>query len=167
MEALDAASQPTQVFPALAAVQNGQTAASRIVRLEARTPQIDASSGSGKIVDLSSAPRITLDGVRFAYPTRRDAEVLKGVTLTVPPGKTLALVGQSGSGKSTIVQLVMRLYDPTAGSVLLDGQDVREFNVRFLRRQVGLVGPVRNRAMPIFSQTPFSCPSPPSFLFIR
>jgi ABC-type multidrug transport system fused ATPase/permease subunit len=130
---------PVQVPPALAAVLNGQAAASRITRLRARKPRIDASSVDGRIMDLSSAPRLSLENVRFAYPTRGDAEVLRGVSLTVPPGKTLALVGQSGSGKSTVVQLVMRLYDPTAGCVLLDGEDVRLFNVRWLRRQIGLV----------------------------
>jgi len=131
--------QSAQVPPALAAVQGGQAAASRIMRLGARKPVIDASSDDGKIMEISSAPQLSFENVRFAYPTRGDAEVLKGVSLTVPPGKTLALVGQSGSGKSTIVQLMMRLYDPTAGCVRLGGEDVRLFNVRWLRRQIGLV----------------------------
>ena len=83
--------------------------------------------------------RVELRGVEFAYPARPDVQVYKGVDLTVEAGQTVALVGPSGSGKSTAVQLLERFYDPSAGAVTLDGVDVRELNVAWLRAQIGLV----------------------------
>jgi subfamily B ATP-binding cassette protein MsbA len=74
----------------------------------------------------------------FRYPTSVD-DVLKGVSFRVRPGETLAIVGRSGSGKSTIVNLLPRFYDVTGGTVLLDGHDVRDFGLRDLRAQVSLV----------------------------
>ena len=77
-------------------------------------------------------------GVSFRYEAGKD-RALHNVTLDVPAGSTVALVGQSGSGKSTLVSLLPRFYDPDAGAVLLDGEDVRRYTLRDLRRQVGLV----------------------------
>jgi len=65
--------------------------------------------------------------------------VLRGVTLTVPPGKTVALVGPSGSGKSTLVNLALRFFDPQEGAVLIDGQDIKDVTVSSLRDAIGLV----------------------------
>ena len=65
--------------------------------------------------------------------------VLRGVTLDMQAGRQTALVGPSGSGKSTIIQLLMRFYDPDEGQVLLDGRDLREYNLGWLRRKVGLI----------------------------
>lgn len=83
--------------------------------------------------------RLDFDGVRFAYPDA-DAgdEVLRGATLRVEPGETMALVGVTGSGKSTMLQLVPRLYDPTAGAVRIDGHDVRAIALDDLRRIVAI-----------------------------
>ena len=83
---------------------------------------------------------VELRNVAFAYPARPDAPVFKDFSLVVAPGQTVALVGESGSGKSTVVSLIERFYDPQGGAVLLDGVDLRELNVRWLRRQIGLVG---------------------------
>ena len=82
---------------------------------------------------------LSLRGVHFAYPSRRDALVLRGLTLEVDAGRTVALVGPSGAGKSTVVALLERFYDPLVGEVLLDGTPLRALNVRWLRRQLGLV----------------------------
>ena len=76
--------------------------------------------------------------VHFVYEADKGA-VLRGINLTVPAGSTLAIVGKSGSGKSTLVSLLTRFYDPTEGSVRLDGVDVREYRLENLRRQVSLV----------------------------
>jgi subfamily B ATP-binding cassette protein MsbA len=76
--------------------------------------------------------------VRFSYDPAK-GEVLRDVNLIVPAGKTLALVGQSGSGKSTLVSLLPRFYDANSGAVVLDGRDVRDYSLRDLRRQIGLV----------------------------
>jgi subfamily B ATP-binding cassette protein MsbA len=81
---------------------------------------------------------VRFEDVHFAYaPDVRPA--LAGVTLTIPPGQTVAFVGRSGSGKSTLCSLLPRFYDPTAGSVRLDGHDVRDYRLADLRRQVALV----------------------------
>merc|ERR1719230_2480201 len=82
---------------------------------------------------------LRFENVHFAYPARPDHNVCSGYTLHVEAGTTVALVGASGSGKSTAVQLIERFYDPDSGSVTLDGVDLRELNVSWLRQQIGLV----------------------------
>ena len=77
--------------------------------------------------------------VKFTYPARPDVEVLKGLTIGVEPGQSLALVGPSGCGKSTVVSLIERFYDPSSGSLLLEEQDLRDLNIRWLRNQIGIV----------------------------
>ncbi|KAL0838717.1 hypothetical protein ABMA28_016779 [Loxostege sticticalis] len=83
---------------------------------------------------------IELKNVVFQYPSRPDVPVLKGVSLKVSRGQSVALVGHSGCGKSTIIQLISRYYDVVDGSVLVDGNDVRDLSVRWLRDQIGVVG---------------------------
>jgi ATP-binding cassette, subfamily B, bacterial len=81
---------------------------------------------------------IEFRGVSFTYPGS-DQPALRDVSLTIRPGETLALVGENGSGKSTLVKLLARLYDPVAGSVRLDGHDLRELDPEHLRSQISLV----------------------------
>ena len=76
----------------------------------------------------------------FRYPTRRDQLVLDDFSATFEVGKTTALVGASGSGKSTIVQLIERFYDPEQGQVLIDDEDIKGLNIRDFRRLLGYVG---------------------------
>lgn len=78
-------------------------------------------------------------GVQFSYPTRNDIAVLKGIDLTIAPGSKVALVGASGSGKSTIVALLQRFYDVSAGSITVDGQDIRDYPLRAYRQNIGIV----------------------------
>ncbi|KAJ2002549.1 hypothetical protein GGI04_003293 [Coemansia thaxteri] len=104
-------------------------------------PAIDADSEEGiKVAYDDVVGDIALDGVRFSYPTRPKATILRGVSLDVSPGKTIALVGPSGSGKSTVVALIQRLYDVLAGSVSVEKTDVRQWNVASLRSNLALVG---------------------------
>ena len=83
--------------------------------------------------------RLQVKEVKFTYPARPDVEVLKGLTIGVEPGQSLALVGPSGCGKSTVVSLIERFYDPSSGSLLLEEQDLRDLNIRWLRNQIGIV----------------------------
>lgn len=103
-----------------------------------RVPDID-SSDPGGLKPEQVVGEITLEDVRFNYPSRPDVPIVKGINITFTEGKTAALVGASGSGKSTIVSLIERFYDPLSGSVKLDGLDVRDLNVKWLRSQIGLV----------------------------
>jgi ATP-binding cassette subfamily B protein len=82
--------------------------------------------------------RVELDDVRFAYSTSA-TEVLHGVSFTAEPGQTVALVGHTGAGKSTVVKLLARFYDPTSGRVLIDGHDLRDVASQSLRSQLGIV----------------------------
>jgi ATP-binding cassette subfamily B protein len=81
---------------------------------------------------------LEFDHVTFRYPGT-DVDVLKDVSFHLRPGEHLALVGENGSGKTTLVKLLCRLYDPTEGAVRIDGVDVREFGLRDLRREFGVV----------------------------
>lgn len=83
---------------------------------------------------------LELANVEFSYPARPDEKALDGLSISVPAGHRVALVGLSGSGKSTFASLLQRFYDPTAGRVTLNGTDLREYNVRWLRSQIGVVG---------------------------
>nr|XP_043631399.1 ABC transporter B family member 6 [Erigeron canadensis] len=82
---------------------------------------------------------IELKNVDFAYPTRPEILVLSNFSLKVNGGQTVAVVGVSGSGKSTIISLIERFFDPVAGQVMLDGRDLKQFNLRWLRNHLGLV----------------------------
>jgi ATP-binding cassette subfamily B multidrug efflux pump len=95
--------------------------------------------------------RVELDSVRFRYPGD-DREILRGISLVAEPGQTIAILGTTGSGKSTLVNLIPRFYDVTEGSIRLDGHDVRDVTLSSLRAQIGVVlqspllfsGPVRD-----------------------
>ena len=82
---------------------------------------------------------VTVKDVLFSYPARPDVQVLHGLSLSLSPGKTLALVGPSGCGKSTVVSLIERFYDPSAGSLTLESFDLRDLNLQWLRSQIGIV----------------------------
>ena len=82
---------------------------------------------------------VTVRDVQFSYPARPDVQVLQGLSLSLSPGKTLALVGPSGCGKSTVVSLIERFYDPSAGSLTLENFDLRDLNLHWLRSQIGIV----------------------------
>lgn len=103
-----------------------------------RVPTIDSASDEG-LKPQQVTGEITLENIEFNYPSRPDVRIVKNLTINFPAGRTAALVGASGSGKSTIIQLVERFYDPLSGVVRFDGIDLKELNVRWLRSQIGLV----------------------------
>lgn len=100
---------------------------------------IDSSSPLG-LRPPNITGEITFDNVNFAYPTRPDKTIFEGFDLKIEAGTTVALVGPSGGGKSTIASLIERFYDPRAGKVLLDGIDLKLMNVHYLRSQIGYIG---------------------------
>jgi ABC-type multidrug transport system fused ATPase/permease subunit len=100
---------------------------------------IDGTSDEGLVLPVTTPGQIALNNVTFAYPSRPDQPVLRNVNLTFPAGKHTAIVGLSGSGKSTVASLIARLQDPTEGSITLDGHDIRDLNVRSLRSFISLV----------------------------
>jgi len=104
-----------------------------------RPSPIDPFSEEGKRLK-SIEGVVELVDVSFAYPAAPERFVCQGYSLRIEAGQCAALVGPSGSGKSTIIALLERFYDPQGGRVLLDGVDLRELNVRWLRSQLGLVG---------------------------
>ena len=112
------------------------SSAERVFEVMDRAPLVDQHAGDTLP---SVTGRMELRDVHFQYPSRRDAQVLAGVTLTLEPDAALALVGASGAGKSTVAALLARLYEPSAGAVLLDGVDVRRLSASWLRTHISVV----------------------------
>mmetsp|Transcript_8850 Transcript_8850/g.26737 ORF Transcript_8850/g.26737 Transcript_8850/m.26737 type:complete len:1349 (-) Transcript_8850:785-4831(-) len=103
-----------------------------------RKPAIDTKDEGG-LRPTSVEGHVVFDKVSFSYPTRPGVKVCEKLCLELRPGTTLALAGASGSGKSTVVQLLQRFYDPREGRILLDGNDLRDLNVRWLRQNMAIV----------------------------
>jgi ATP-binding cassette subfamily B multidrug efflux pump len=122
--------------------QRGTASVTRIDELLSAEPTIDDRDADPTIpANLHLRGEIEFRDLRFAYETdpEQPVEVLHSISLTVPAGSSLAIVGPTGSGKSTLVNLVARLYDTTPGSVLLDGRPVREYPLDLLRANIGFV----------------------------
>ncbi|KAL5898624.1 hypothetical protein ACKVWM_000036 [Pyricularia oryzae] len=116
-------------------------AAVKLKRLSDRRPAIDTWSEAGAAVNRSSSTgAIEFRNVDFSYPKQSDRLVLQNLSLRIPAGQYVGLVGASGSGKSTVVSLLERFYDPVAGSIHLDGQDIRTLNLKQYRAIISLVG---------------------------
>ncbi|EAT78236.2 hypothetical protein SNOG_14365 [Parastagonospora nodorum SN15] len=135
---LDGAVVLSQVAPMLP-LFGGALAAFERLRKDIETqPTIDSSSATRQQL-LKVEGGVELRDVAFTYPSRPDHPVLNNVSLTCEAGRLTAIVGLSGSGKSTIASLITRLYDPTKGEILLDGKNVKDVNVTSLRGHISLV----------------------------
>ncbi|XP_023735637.2 ABC transporter B family member 19 [Lactuca sativa] len=117
----------------------GTVAASRVFEVIDRIPAIDPYSSMGRRLS-GGHGKIEFKNVSFAYPSRPTLPILNSLNLVIPSQRTLALVGASGAGKSTVFALLERFYDPNEGVVKLDGHDIRTLQVKWLRSQMSMVG---------------------------
>ncbi|XP_061717365.1 multidrug resistance protein homolog 49-like [Cydia pomonella] len=124
--------------PHLEAISSARSSAGSIFEVLDRKPAIDSLSTEGERPELGGD--LELKDVHFRYPARSDVSVLNGINLKINPNETVALVGSSGCGKSTVLQLLQRMYDPDSGTVTASGYDLRNINVRHLRNHIAVVG---------------------------
>ena len=116
-------------------ISRAQASADRIVNvLEARPDIIDKQQTAQHEI----RGEVAFDHVTFGYNGKTEAPVLKDISFTASPGETVAILGATGSGKSSLVQLIPRLYDVVAGQVLVDGIDIRDYSSEDLRRSIGI-----------------------------
>ncbi|XP_024991058.1 putative multidrug resistance protein [Cynara cardunculus var. scolymus] len=125
-------------LPNVTFISEAIAATKRMFKMISRVPLIDSDNWTGKTI-ASVRGDIEFRGVDFSYPSRPDTPILQKLNLKVKAGKTIGLVGSSGSGKSTIISLLERFYDPVKGDILLDGHRLKGFQLKWLRSQMGLV----------------------------
>ncbi|MCW5604691.1 MAG: ABC transporter ATP-binding protein [Burkholderiales bacterium] len=125
------------VLSNITAVYSGMASADRVFDFLYERPMIE-DAPQAVVLD-RVAGEIVFDGVNFNYPTESDQTVLRDVSFRIAPGQRVAFVGPSGAGKSTILQLVLRIYDPLTGGIRVDGTDLRQIRQDSLRRNVGMV----------------------------
>ncbi|MFN4309347.1 MAG: ABC transporter transmembrane domain-containing protein [Ferrovibrio sp.] len=119
-------------------VQRAAGAAERMMQLLATEPTVQAPANPEHLA-VTPAGRLQFDAIRFHYPARPQMPALDGLSLDVAAGETVAIVGPSGAGKTTLFQLLLRFYDPDAGRILFDGIDIARLDPVELRRHIGLV----------------------------
>jgi len=122
-------------------IQRASGAGARLTQLLAMSPDIVSPNVAGPVLNspTEGGVRVAFDDVAFAYPARPDKSAVQGITLDVKPGATIALVGPSGAGKTTLFQLMLRFYDPSAGRVLFNGVDIKDIPLPELRGLIGIV----------------------------
>ncbi|KAJ2828372.1 hypothetical protein IWW50_001413 [Coemansia erecta] len=116
-----------------------QSSAAKVFEIIHRDSPIDPLDTKSGVKADKLRGDISFRGVHFSYPSRPDVAVLKGFNLEIRSGQKIALVGESGCGKSTTIGLLERFYDPAAGDVLIDGVNVKDYNVGSLRHRIGIV----------------------------
>uniref|UniRef100_A0A7N5ZYI5 ATP-binding cassette, sub-family B (MDR/TAP), member 4 n=1 Tax=Anabas testudineus TaxID=64144 RepID=A0A7N5ZYI5_ANATE len=127
-----------QTSPNIQTFASARGAAHKVYSIIDHKPSIDSFSDDGFKPDAIKG-NIEFKNIHFTYPSRADVKVLNNMSLSVRSGQTIALVGSSGCGKSTTIQLLLRFYDPQEGSVCIDGHDIRSLNIRYLREMIGVV----------------------------
>ncbi|KAA0184394.1 hypothetical protein HAZT_HAZT005360 [Hyalella azteca] len=127
------------IAPFVESFNCARSAAVDIFEVIERKSKLDPLSQDG-LRPTTVTGHLEFHDVKFEYPSRCDVPVLQGLSLKVQPGQTVAIVGSSGCGKSTCIQLLQRFYDPSQGKVTLDSVDVRSLNIGWLRDQIGVVG---------------------------
>ncbi|CAD0018293.1 unnamed protein product [Aureobasidium pullulans] len=135
---LVAAQSVTQVAPQMQVIAKSASSAEELLEVIERKSLLDPLEKKGERPSTVDG-EIELNGINFSYPSRPDVRVLHNFSLKVPAKSTIALVGASGSGKSTIVGLMERWYEAESGTIKIDGRDVRDLDVQWLRTQVRFV----------------------------
>ena len=118
--------------PFLTTFASAKAAAYEIFEVIDRVPEIDSKSTKGKKLD-DLIGNIEFKDINFTYPARKEVQVMNGLSLKIKSGQTVALVGSSGCGKSTTVQLLQRFYDTCSGIVSIDGINIRDLNLNWMR----------------------------------
>lgn len=121
----------TQIVGALGATE-------RVQEILQRDSEVNIEDGKTTVSKHFNGD-IEYRGVHFSYPSRKDIEVLKGININAKKGEKIALIGTSGSGKSTIIQLLMRFYSTDGGKILIDGKEIADYNITSLRQNIGIV----------------------------
>ncbi|XWS32858.1 hypothetical protein CRYUN_Cryun22dG0026200 [Craigia yunnanensis] len=127
-----------QSFSNLGAFSKGKAAGYKLMEIVKQKPSIMQDHSDGKVLPEVNG-NIEFKDVTFSYPSRLDVVIFRNFSIFFPAGKTVAVVGGSGSGKSTVVSLMERFYDPNQGQVLLDNVDIKTLQLKWLRDQIGLV----------------------------
>ncbi|XP_076943444.1 ABC transporter B family member 26, chloroplastic-like [Bidens hawaiensis] len=122
----------------LSSLMQSVGASEKVFQMMDLAPSHQFTSKGSKLPSLKG--RIELVNVSFSYTSRETVHVLRDINLTVNPYEVVALVGLSGSGKSTIVNLLLRLYEPTSGQILIDGSPLKDLDIKWLREKIGYVG---------------------------
>merc|ERR1711892_173759 len=125
-------------FAFVADFNKAMIAAARVFQLLDRKPLIDTNPAVGlKLNEVDG--NVAIEDAEFSYPTRPDIQILNRLQLSIKNGESIALVGESGCGKSTVIQLIQRLYDLSSGSIEMENQNIESLNLPFVRSKLGIV----------------------------
>nr|CAD1820714.1 unnamed protein product [Ananas comosus var. bracteatus] len=127
----------TYAAPDFQIFNQAKAAGNEVFKVIERKPSISYEAKGETLRKING--EIDIQEVHFAYPSRQDNPILQGFSLLIPAGKIVALVGTSGCGKSTVISLVQRFYDPTSGDIFIDGHDIKGLDLKFLRRNIAVV----------------------------
>lgn len=127
-----------QAAPDISAFIRAKASAYPIFEMIERNTISNTNSKTGRQLHKLEG-HIQFRDISFSYPSRPDILIFNKLCFDIPSGKIVALVGGSGSGKSTVISLIERFYEPLAGEILLDGNDIRQLDLQWLRQQIGLV----------------------------
>lgn len=124
--------------PFIEAFSMAKAAGGKVFHIIDGLPKINLSKNNGEKLPQVRG-NIKFQDVNFHYPSRKDIPILQGINIEINPGETVALVGSSGCGKSTVLQLIQRFYDPLSGKVFIDGKDLRDLDLTWYRKNIGVV----------------------------
>lgn len=120
-------------------MENSKRAGQKIFKILDTKSLINPYKSGEKMCDVSFVGLIEFNEVWFRYPTRKYEWILRGLNLKILPKQSIAIVGESGCGKSTLASLILRFYDPDFGQILIDGVDIKNYNIQSLRLKMGFV----------------------------